>query len=148
MTRMPAALSGKVWAFVAAGLLVALLLAGLVSTGASRSPDGLESTARRGCTTNEAGEITGGTCMARSEREHEVDGPLADYGVRGIDNPSVSTGLAGLTGVLLTFAIGGGLFWLARRRGTGAGREAEPGAGTQARTEAGLGAGPEAGARE
>lgn len=119
MTRGPAVPSAKVWAFVAAGLLTALLLAGVVSALASPSPDGLESTARRGCTTDESGQITGGTCMARSEQEHEVGGPLADYGVRGLGNTSLSTGLAGVTGVLLTFAVGGGLFWLARRRGTG-----------------------------
>ena len=34
----------------------------------------------------------------------------------GIDNSFLSTGLSGVVGVLLTFAIGGGLFWLLRRR--------------------------------
>lgn len=113
----------RVGAFVAAGLLLALVLAGVVSNFASSAPDGLDSTALRGCTTNDAGEITGGSCMARSEREHEVGGPLADYGISGIDNPYLSTGLAGVAGVLLTFAIGGGLFWLARRRRSPAAKE-------------------------
>lgn len=103
--------------FLAAGLLVALLLAGVVSNFASGSPDGLDATAREGCTFDAQGEITGGTCMLQREREHQLaDSPLADYGIRGIDNPYLSTGLSGVLGVLVTFAIGGGVFWLVRRR--------------------------------
>lgn len=103
--------------FLGAGLLVALLLAGVVSNFASSSPDGLDATARQGCTVNAAGEITGGTCMAQQEQTHQLaTGPLAGYGIAGIKNPYISTGLAGVTGVLLTFAIGGTLFWLTRRR--------------------------------
>ena len=104
--------------FVVTGLLVAFLLAGVVSSFASSSPDGLDRTALDGCTVDAAGEITGGTCMARREQEHQLGGsPLADYGIRGIDNPYLSTGLSGVLGVALTFAVGGGLFWLVRRRG-------------------------------
>ena len=101
-----------------AGLLVALLLAGVVSNFASGSPDGLDATAREGCTFDAAGQITGGTCMLQREKGHQLAGsPLAEYGIKGIDNPYLSTGLAGVAGVLITFGIGGGLFWLARRRG-------------------------------
>ena len=104
-------------AFVVGGLLVALVLAGVVSNFASGSPDGLDATAREGCTFGADGEITGGTCMLQQEREHQLaDGPLADYGIRGIDNPYLSTGLSGVLGVLITFAVGGGAFWLVRRR--------------------------------
>lgn len=46
-----------------------------------------------------------------------ADSPLADYGVRGVRNSFVSTGLSGVLGVLVTFAIGAGGFWLLRRRG-------------------------------
>jgi cobalt/nickel transport protein len=103
--------------FLAGGLLVALLLAGVVSNFASGSPDGLDATAREGCTFDSHGEITGGTCMLQREQDHQLaDSPLADYGIRGIDNPYLSTGLAGVLGVLVTFAIGGGVFWLVRRR--------------------------------
>jgi cobalt/nickel transport protein len=103
--------------FLLVGLLVALLLAGVVSNFASGSPDGLEAVARDGCTFDAEGNITGGTCIAREEQENQTgDSPLADYGIRGIDNPYLSTGLAGVAGVLITFAVGGGLFWLARRR--------------------------------
>ena len=103
--------------FVLGGLLVALLLAGVVSNFAAGSPDGLDSASTKGCTVDEAGEITGGDCIARSADEHELgDSPLADYGVRGVDNEFLSTGLSGVLGVLLTFAVGGGIFWLVRRR--------------------------------
>ncbi|GIE96612.1 PDGLE domain-containing protein [Paractinoplanes rishiriensis] len=106
----------KKW-FLLAGLLVSLLLAGVVSSFASSSPDGLDATARDGCTFNADDEITGGTCMLQQEQEHQLgDSPLADYGIRGIDNEFLSTAVAGVTGVLITFAVGGGLFWLARRR--------------------------------
>jgi len=103
--------------FLAGGLLVALMLAGVGSNFASSSPDGLEATARQGCTFNADDAITGGTCMAQREQGHQLVGsPLADYGIRGIDNPYLSTGLAGVAGVLVTFGVGGGLFRLTRRR--------------------------------
>jgi cobalt/nickel transport protein len=106
--------------FLAAGLLVALLLAGVVSNFASGSPDGLDATAREGCTFDAHGEITGGTCMLQQEQDHQLqDSPLAGYGIRGIDNPYLSAGLSGVLGVLVTFAVGGGVFWLVRRRTPG-----------------------------
>jgi cobalt/nickel transport protein len=103
--------------FFAGGLLVAILLAGVVSSFASGSPDGLDATARQGCTFNADDEITGGTCMAQQERDHQLgDGPLAGYGIRGIGNDHLSTGLAGVLGVAIVFALSGGVFWLVRRR--------------------------------
>jgi cobalt/nickel transport protein len=106
--------------FLAGGLLIALLLAGVVSNFASSSPDGLDATARQGCTFDDHGQITGGTCMLQREQAHQAeDSPLAGYGIRGIDNPYLSTGLAGALGVLITFGIGGGIFWLVRRRTPG-----------------------------
>jgi cobalt/nickel transport protein len=103
--------------FLGAGLLVALILAGVVSNFASASPDGLDATARRGCTFDSAGHITGGTCMAQRERGHQFgDSPLAGYGIRGVHNRYLSTGVAGAAGVLLTFGLGAGMFWLVRRR--------------------------------
>lgn len=112
--------------FILGGLLVALLLAGVVSNFASSSPDGLDSASTKGCTLDENGEITGGTCMARNAEDAETaDSPLADYGISGIDNSALSTGLAGVAGVLLTFAVGGGLFWLARRRAPAEGAHEE-----------------------
>lgn len=106
----------KRW-FLIGGLLACLVLAGVVSGFASSSPDGLEHAAREGCTVDEQGEITGGSCMAQGEQEHDLAGSwFADYGIRGIDNERLATGLSGVAGVLVTFAVGGGLFWLLRRR--------------------------------
>lgn len=103
--------------FLLGGLLLSLLLAGLVSNFASGSPDGLDSASTRGCTTDADGEITGGACMGRNAKEHELgDSPLADYGLRGVDNGYLATAIAGTTGVLVTFGVAGGLFWLARGR--------------------------------
>lgn len=103
--------------FVLSGLLVALLLAGVVSNFASGAPDGLDSASTKGCTLDADGEITGGVCMASNAKPHELDNSLfADYGVRGVEHPFLSTALSGVAGVLLTFAVGGGLFWLVRRR--------------------------------
>jgi cobalt/nickel transport protein len=107
----------KLAAFLLGGLLVSLLLAGVVSNFASSSPDGLDSATREGCTVNSNDEITGGDCAARAAENHELaDGPLADYAVKGIDNEFLATGLSGVAGVLVVFALGGGLFWLVRRR--------------------------------
>jgi cobalt/nickel transport protein len=105
--------------FIMAGLALSLLLAGVVSGFAAGSPDGLEHAARQGCTVNEEHEPVSGDCMARAEEGHRLaGGPLADYGWRGIDNGALATGLSGVTGVLITFVLGAGLFWLVRRRGT------------------------------
>ena len=120
--------------FLGAGLLVALILAGVVSNFASGSPDGLDSATLQGCTTDEEGNITGGECMAQKARDHELaDGPLADYGIKGLDNPYLSTGLAGVAGVLLTFAVGAGFFWVVRRRGPS--NDESVGAGTRTGTD-------------
>lgn len=103
--------------FILGGLLVALLLAGVVSNFASGSPDGLDSASTKGCTTNAEGEITGGTCLGSAAQDHELaDSPFADYGLAGVGNEFLGTGLAGVLGVLLTFAVAGGLFWVARSR--------------------------------
>ncbi|HVM27162.1 MAG TPA: PDGLE domain-containing protein [Mycobacteriales bacterium] len=89
--------------FLLAGLVVALLLAGVVSGFASSDPDGLERVVLRGL-----GE-------ARVLGHALGDGPLADYGVRGVEDERLSTGLAGVLGVGITFAFGLGLFALVRR---------------------------------
>lgn len=98
--------------FILAGLLVALALAFFVSPEASSSPDGLEKVA-----------IDQG--FAETAEDHDLaDGPLADYGVEGVDSERLGTGLAGIVGVLVTFVVMGGLLLLvrlvARRRGPGA----------------------------
>ncbi|MFV2022050.1 PDGLE domain-containing protein [Micromonospora sp. LOL_023] len=102
--------------FILAGLLVSLLLAGVVSNFASGSPDGLDSASTQGCELADE-EIVDGTCMASGAQDHELaDSPFADYGLTAVDNDFISTVVAGAVGVLLTFAVAGGLFWLARGR--------------------------------
>ena len=88
--------------FVLAGLLVGLGLAIFASPFASSEPDGLEKVA--------AEEGFDGA----AENHDLADGPLADYGVEGVDDPRVGTGLAGLIGVLVTFGIGLALFGVVR----------------------------------
>jgi hypothetical protein len=90
--------------FVVAGLLVALVLAGVVSGFASAAPDGLEKVAQE--------EGFAGT----AERHALADSPVADYTVDGTGDGRLSTGLAGVAGVLATFAVGTGVLRLARRR--------------------------------
>ncbi|RKN49504.1 PDGLE domain-containing protein [Micromonospora endolithica] len=124
------------WGFIVGGLLVALLLAGVVSNFASAHPDGLDSSLREGCTFDAEDNITGGSCPAQQEKEHEVGGPLADYGIAGVDNEFLSTGLSGVLGVLLTFAVAGGAFWLVRRRPAAA-EDAEPATADRADAPAG-----------
>jgi cobalt/nickel transport protein len=96
--------------FLAGGLLVAILLAGVVSSFASSSPDGLDATARQGCTTDAQGQITGGTCIAQKETTHELGRGLLT-GAAGLP-----TGVAGVIGVVIVFGLSGGVFWLVRRR--------------------------------
>ena len=106
-------------AFVLAGLALAAALAFFLSPLASSEPDGLERVA-----------IDEG--FADHESSHALDdAPTAGYEVRGVDDDRLSTGLAGLIGVGVTFALAGGLFLVVRRPGrrtsrrTGAGRRAE-----------------------
>lgn len=74
----------KIW------LAVSLVIAGIVSLFASSHPDGFE----------KAGEETGyletATQVLRS--------PFPDYTIPGLDN-RLSTGLAGIIGVLITFLV-------------------------------------------
>ena len=80
--------------FVVLGLAVALAFAFFVSPLASSEPDGLERVA-----------IDQG--FEEQAADHALaGGPLADYTVRGVDNTSLATGLAGVVGVLLCFLIG------------------------------------------
>jgi cobalt/nickel transport protein len=85
-------------------LLVALVLAGVVSFYASGSPDGLERVA----------EDTG---FIDTASEHAAaDGPLADYRTTGIDDSRLSGGVAGVTGSLVVLVLAGGLVIAVRRR--------------------------------
>ncbi|HEV7757631.1 MAG TPA: PDGLE domain-containing protein, partial [Acidimicrobiales bacterium] len=53
-------------------------------------------------------------------QDHDLaDSPTADYGVKGIDDARLSTGLAGVLGIGVTFLLAGGLVLLVRRRSGG-----------------------------
>ncbi|GGY22786.1 hypothetical protein GCM10010384_32250 [Streptomyces djakartensis] len=90
-----------VWA---AGLVTSLVLAGFVSFYASADPDGLEKVA------------TDHGIDKKAEEHATADSPLADYGVRDVDDARLSGGLAGVIGVGVTVAAGTGVFWAVRRR--------------------------------
>lgn len=90
--------------FLVAGAVVALAFAGIVSQFAVDNPDGLESVAE------EEG-------FADQGRDSAVaDSPFADYATAGLDNETASLAVAGVTGTLLTLAVGAGLFASVRRR--------------------------------
>ena len=94
--------------FLISGFIASLFLAGVVSFYASSSPDGLE-------------KVAGDIGFIDSAKEHtNSDGVLADYGVKGIENARLSTGAAGVIGVIATGAISTGLFVLIRRKPGGA----------------------------
>ncbi len=85
-------------------LAVSLLFAGIVSYYASSSPDGLE-------------KVSADHGIDAQAQDHDLDGsPLADYGVKGVDNPRLSTGLAGVIGVGVTGLAASALVLVVRRR--------------------------------
>ena len=75
--------------------MVAAALAFLVGPRASSEPDGLEKVAIE----------QGFDGHARPSAT--ADGPTAGYAVDGVDDHGLSTGLAGLLGVAVTFVVGG-----------------------------------------
>jgi cobalt/nickel transport system permease protein len=89
---------------VAVALAVSLGLAGIVSGFASANPDGLEYVAER------LGFIDA------AEDSPVAGSPLGDYGVTGVEDPFLSTGLAGVIGVAVTLGLAVLLAWLAARR--------------------------------
>ncbi|MER7824407.1 cobalt/nickel transport system permease protein [Streptomyces sp. CG 926] len=93
----------KVWV---TGLVTALVLAGFVSFYASASPDGLE-------------KVAADKGIDEKVEEHaSANSPLADYGVKDVDDARLSGGLAGVIGVGVTVVAGTGIFWAVRRRRT------------------------------
>lgn len=93
----------KVWI---TGLVTSLVLAGFVSFYASANPDGLEKVAAdKGID-------------AKAEKHATSDSPLADYGVKDVEDARLSGGLAGVIGVGVTVVAGSTVFWAVRRRRT------------------------------
>lgn len=89
---------------VIGGVILALVLAGVVSYYASGAPDGLQ-------------HVAGEKGFLGNAKEHGSAGsPLAGYGTKGIDNDRLSGGLAGVVGTLVVLLVAGGLTLLVRRR--------------------------------
>lgn len=100
-------------AFVVGGLLVAVVFATVVSQFAVDNPDGLERVA----------EDTG---FVDTAEDHALGSSIfADYATSGVDNESLSLAVAGVTGLVLTLAVGGGLVLAVRGRRDDS-REPEP----------------------
>ncbi|MET9113726.1 energy-coupling factor ABC transporter permease [Streptomyces longwoodensis] len=86
------------------GLVTSLVLAGFVSYYASSSPDGLE-------------KVAADHGIDRKAEQHaSADSPLADYGVKDVEDARLSGGLAGVIGVGVTVVAGSAVFWTLRRR--------------------------------
>ena len=90
--------------FLALGLVVCLLLAGVASYYASSHPDGLEYV---------AGKVG---FIDRADDSPAARSPFADYSTKGVDNDRISGGIAGVAGSALVLVLAGGLFRLLRRR--------------------------------
>lgn len=90
--------------FLAAGFLVSIFLAGVVSFYASSDPDGLE-------------KVAGDIGFIETAKDHTyADGALADYGVKGIENERASVGVAGIIGVIGTAVVAGVMFRFIARK--------------------------------
>jgi cobalt/nickel transport system permease protein len=90
-------------AFVLIGIAAAVALVILVAPNANPNPDGLEN-------------VAAAKGLDTEVQDHALaDGPLADYGVSGVDNRYVGTWVAGVIGVAATFAIGAGAAYVTRR---------------------------------
>jgi hypothetical protein len=90
-------------AFIAGALVLALALAFLVGPRASSSPDGLD-------------KVASDEGFAAQQTPHALGGaPTGGYDVAGIDDPRLSTGVAGVIGVAVTFVVASGLTLVVRR---------------------------------
>ena len=97
---------------VALGILVvALLLAGVVSFYAANSPDGL----------TKVSQEQGFESSAGSHASEES--PLAGYDAGFVKDDRLGGGLAGIVGVLVVLGLGTALTLVVRRRGAPAGDE-------------------------
>ncbi|HET8595048.1 MAG TPA: PDGLE domain-containing protein [Intrasporangium sp.] len=92
--------------FAILAVAVALLVAGILSFYASKSPDGLQHVAE-----------TKGFSQTETEH-HTANGPLAGYEAKGVTSPHLSKGVAGVIGVGVTGLVMGGLVLVLRRRGS------------------------------
>ena len=90
--------------FLIVGFAISIFIAGFASYYASSHPDGLEKVAA------DIGFIE------TAKENTNAETALADYGVKGVGNERLSTGAAGVIGVLATAGVSTGLFLVLRRR--------------------------------
>jgi cobalt/nickel transport system permease protein len=89
--------------FLLIGIAAVVALVTFLAPNANPNADGLE-------------QVAAEQGIDREVRDHALaDGPLADYGVSGVDNRYVGTWVAGLTGVAVTFVVGAGVVFVVRR---------------------------------
>jgi cobalt/nickel transport protein len=103
------------WQFWAGFAVAILLIAGVLSYFASKSPDGLDSATLQGCrvVATDHGEQLTGNCIAQHATGHPMSvSPLANYTLFG--HPATG-GLAGIIGAVVVLAIAGGAFSLIAR---------------------------------
>ncbi|MEX2505286.1 MAG: energy-coupling factor ABC transporter permease [Egicoccus sp.] len=104
----------RVRPFAIGAVVVSLLVAAVVAQFAVDDPDGLERVA----------EDTG---FAASAQDHPLGNSIfADYATAGVADESTSLAIAGISGTLLTLAVGGGLFSAVRRRGPSTSSPTQP----------------------
>lgn len=93
--------------FAIAGLLVTLIVAVVVSQFAVDNPDGLE-------------RVAVDTGFIDSAEDHAFGELIfADYATAGVGNETLSLAIAGTAGVLITLAVGFGIFYAVRDRRDG-----------------------------
>jgi len=86
------------------GVIIALLLAGIISMFASPLPDGLEKVA----------ENHG--FLEKGEGEPAIKSPVPDYEFPGLKNKKLATSIAGIAGTLVVFGLGYGIAFILKRR--------------------------------
>ena len=89
---------------IVAGLLISLMLAIFLSPFASQLPDGLQKVAED----LEFAHMGEGTEV--------INGPVPDYIMPGIGNEKIAASLAGIAGLMMTFALAFALGKVARKR--------------------------------
>jgi hypothetical protein len=98
MTKVPTRVVGVVM------LLVALVLAGVVSNFASPQPDGLN-------------RVAADQGFSETETRNAAEGsPLAGYEAEGVGEPAVARGVAGVVGSLVVLLVAGAVTYGVRRR--------------------------------
>jgi hypothetical protein len=86
--------------FLLGGSLMLVVLIAVVSPWASSEPDGLEKVAIENGFDDDA------------EEHPASNGPLAGYGVKGVENEGIGTVLSGLIGVAVVFLLTAGCLYL------------------------------------